>query len=435
MPNLGLIVHGNDNAVCGKLFVAKYNHMIVSGPIIDVKFMRINLVESTLAQEELEAVVTLFKNDCLTMGSKCVEFENAFTKFLNVKHAIMVNSGSSANLLAFFSIANPLINEFNTLPAVSSKDEIIVPALTWPTSVWPIIQIGCVPVFVDSDPNTLQMNLRAVESAITEKTKAICAAHILGNAIDLLQLKNLADKYHLWLIEDACESLGVRNHGKYVGTVGHFGTYSFYFSHHITTIEGGMIVTHDDQLADLLRSMRAHGWTRHMHSAENYHQAQPELDPRFFFVSTGFNVRPTEINAILGLSQLKKLNLFNQKRNFIKNKWDNDFKKLYSAKKLKMIQITDSTQSSLFGYSVLCESAMLKNEFQQYLEKHHIETRSIICGNLTRQPALKYHTYKIHGKLTGADHVMDRGLYWGIHPMMTSEQINYVSEIVLGFFK
>lgn len=397
--------------------------------------MRINLNESTLTQEELESVVTLFKNDQLTMGSKCSEFENAFAKFLNVKHAIMVNSGSSANLLAFFAIANPLLNEFNLLPTVAIQDEIIVPALTWPTSVWPIVQIGCVPVFVDSDPYTLQMDVCAVESAITEKTKAICAPHILGNAIDLLRLKKLADKYHLWLIEDACESLGVRNHGKYVGTVGHFGTYSFYFSHHITTIEGGMIVTHDAQLADLLRSMRAHGWTRHMHSAENYHQAQPELDPRFFFVSTGFNVRPTEINAVLGLSQLQKLNIFNQKRNVIKKKWDNDFKKLYSAKKLELIRTTDGTESSLFGYPVLCESTALKNALQRYLEKNYIETRPIICGNLTRQPALKYHAYKIHGKLTGADRVMDRGLYWGIHPMMTLEQINYVSETVLGFFK
>lgn len=397
--------------------------------------MKINLSENTLEQEELDSIIALFKKSQLTMGSNCAEFEKLFSKFLGVKHAIMVNSGSSANLLAFFAAANPVINKFGRLPPIPTQSEIIVPALTWSTSVWPIIQIGCIPVFVDSDPNTLQMDLNAVESAITSKTKAICAPHILGNAINLSKLKELAKKYNLWLIEDACESLGVKNNGQFVGTEGHFGTYSFYFSHHITTIEGGMIVTNHDDLADLLRSMRAHGWIRHLHNPDAHIKENPELDPRFLFISTGFNVRPTEINAVLGISQLKKLNTFNEKRNLIKTIWDHAFQHLQNTGILKGIEITEATDATLFGYPVLCESKILKNNLQKYLEKNNIETRPIICGNLTKQPALKHYPHKIHGKLHGADKVMDQGLYWGIHPTMTPEQINYVSKTVLEFFK
>lgn len=152
--------------------------------------MRINLNESTLDQKELDSVIALFTENKLTMGSKCIEFENYFAKSLGVKHAIMVNSGSSANLLAFFAITNPITNELGVLPTVLPGSEIIVPALTWSTSVWPIIQTGCVPVFVDSNPGTLQMDLTAVEAAITSKTKAICAPHILGSAIDLHHQNN-----------------------------------------------------------------------------------------------------------------------------------------------------------------------------------------------------------------------------------------------------
>lgn len=395
--------------------------------------MRIFLNESTLNQDELDHVIALFRDQTLTMGSKCAEFEAQFASQFGVKHAIMVNSGSSANLLAFFCAANPMVKEANILPTIAPQSEIIVPALTWSTSVWPIIQIGCTPVFVDSDPHTLQMKLEDVKAAITPKTKAICAPHILGNAIDLIALKKLADQYHLWLIEDTCESLGVKNNHHYAGTIGHFGTYSFYFSHHITTIEGGMIVTNDDVLADLLRSMRAHGWIRHMHNAKKYSDQYPELDSRFLFVSTGFNLRPTEINAVLGISQLKKLDAFNHKRRMIQAIWNDEFKKIQSE--LQPIAFTKNTDGALFGYPVLCKNASVKKSLQLHLENNGIETRPIICGNLTRQPALQHYHYRVHGKLAGADQIMDCGLYWGIHPMMSQDQIDYVSKTVLGFFQ
>lgn len=245
----------------------------------------------------------------------------------------------------------------------------------------------------------------------------------------------MADKHQLWLIEDACEALGVKNNDQFVGTIGNFGTYSFYFSHHITTIEGGMLVTNCDHLADIARYMRAHGWVRHMHNANHHIAENPEIDPRFLFVSTGFNVRPTEINAVLGLSQLKKLTAFNQKRNQIKAIWDNVFQSLHRNGDLTLMNIAPKTNAALFGYPVLCRTKQSRIVFQQYLENQKIETRPIICGNLTRQPALKHHTYRIHENLINANAIMERGLYWGIHPRMTPEQIEYVSRTVLNFFK
>ena len=196
-----------------------------------------------------------------------------------------------------------------------------------------------------------------------------------------------------------------------------------------------MLVTNHEGLAELTRSMRAHGWVRNMDSAKKYSQQYPELDPRFLFISTGFNVRPTEINGILGISQLQKLDKFNQKRNFIKSKWDADLKTLYDCNKLKIVKITDRTEAAPFGYPVLCENKIIRNAFQNYLEKHGIETRPIVCGNITRQPAMKYYAHRVYDELSGADKVMDCGIYWGLHPMMTDQQIDYVSSTILEFFK
>ena len=187
------------------------------------------------------------------LGKYCAAFEEDFAGYLGVSNAIMANSGSSANLLAFFALANPLLPVVPDRRRISPGDKVIVPAVTWSTTVWPIIQVGGIPVFVDSDPATLQMDVQAVEAAIDRKTVAICAVHILGNAVEIERLRELAERHGLWLIEDACESLGTRRNGKPVGTFGDLGTFSFFFSHHITTIEGGMVVTDDDDVADLLR--------------------------------------------------------------------------------------------------------------------------------------------------------------------------------------
>ena len=212
------------------------------------------------------------------MGKNCSAFEHEFSDYMGVKHSIYVNSGSSANLLGFFALRYPLENLETNKQLIKPGSEIIVPALTWSTTIWPIIQAGAVPVFVDSDPKTLQMKTDEVEKAITDRTIGICAVHILGNSVEITKIKALAESKNLWLIEDTCESLGVKNSGQYAGTFGDMGTYSFFFSHHMTSIEGGMIVTNNDQLADTFRSLRAHGWSRNLQSKDYFKKKYDHLD-------------------------------------------------------------------------------------------------------------------------------------------------------------
>jgi CDP-4-dehydro-6-deoxyglucose reductase, E1 len=397
--------------------------------------IKIPLNESTFSDKEIQAAIEVIKSQRLTMGDECLKFERQFSQYLGVKHAVMVNSGSSANLLAFFALANPLFAEMSSRNPLCPGDEVIVTALTWSTTIWPIVQIGCIPVFVDCNIQTLQVDVREIERAITPKTKAICLVHVLGNAAPVEEIKELAKKYNLLLIEDTCESLGVSRNGQYVGTFGDVGSFSFFFSHHITTIEGGMVVTNDDVLADIFRSMRAHGWTRHMHKKLEIEAQYPEIDPRFLFITSGFNLRPTEINAVIGQIQLKKLAEFNRRRNEIAAYWSRAFHELIAAEKMMPMQIVENTNSAWFGYPVLFQTEKIKNEIRSYLEANGVETRPIICGNMVKQPACKYFKYRIHNSLGNADRVMDCGLYWGLHPVMSETQVNYLVSIIMEYFK
>lgn len=398
--------------------------------------MKIPLNTSTFNELEINAAIDVLHSGFLTMGEKCFKFEDEFARYIGAKNAIYVNSGSSANLLAFFALVNSFCptSKFGG-QKLNPGDEVIVPAVTWSTTIWPVVQAGLTPVLVDSDPYTLQMDPNAVRKAITSKTKAICPVHVLGNAVQLNEISNISKEHKLWLIEDTCESLGTKYSDKYVGTYGDIGTYSFFFSHHITTIEGGMIVTNNDDMAELFRAMRAHGWTRHLKDRKKQENLYPEIDPRFLFITTGFNLRPTEINAAFGLQQLKKLSQFNQSRRDVTDFWITELDEIIKNGLIKPMQITENTIPTWFGFPIICESKKLRNGLQAHLEKNGIETRPIICGNLARQPALKSVNHRIASELTGADKVMDQGLFWGSHPMMTQEEKEYVLKVVKDFFK
>jgi len=397
--------------------------------------MRIPLNASTFGPEEIEAAIRVLKSDQITMGPLCLEFENVFAKYLNVKNAIFVNSGSSANLLAFFALANPAAVLPKGLRALKPGSEVLVPAVTWSTSVWPIVQAGGVPVLVDSDPRTLQMDVAKAEKEISDKTVGICTVHVLGNAVPWSPLQALAEKHNLWIMEDTCESLGTKHNGVFCGTRGLLGTYSFYFSHHITTIEGGMVVTNDDELAELLRVLRAHGWTRHLKNRQAVEARYPDVDPRFLFINTGFNLRSTEINAAFGLEQLKKLSGFNTRRAEIAESWRKSFATLTERGLLMPMTATEKTDCTWFGYPVLCQSTQIRNDLMSHLESSGIETRPVICGNLARQPAFKLIPHRTAADLSGADAIMDKGLFWGSHPMMQTEEIDYVTKTVRAFFE
>ena len=398
--------------------------------------IKIPLNKNTIGNAEKRALNKVFDSGYMTMGKITKKFERAFAQHLGVKHAIYVNSGSSANLLAFSAIQD---NDKFRKTSFDQKflkqgDEIIVPAVTWSTSIWPISQIGAKSVFVDSDPKTLQMNISAIKKAISKKTKAICMVHVLGNGGYIEEVKQICRKKKIWLIEDTCESLGVKKKNKYLGTFGDIGTYSFYFSHHITTVEGGMIVTNNDYIANKIYSLRSHGWTRDMFNAKEYENQFPEIDPRFLFVNVGYNLRSTDMNASIGLVQLKKLEKFNQKRHEIGKAWNKAFNHLKKNELIQPMEITKGTKASWFGFPVICKTRKMRDDLRKHLEKNGIETRPIICGNMTKQPGIKNIKYRISGKLSGADIIMDRGIFWGSSPDMTKSEVNYVIKVVNKFF-
>lgn len=392
--------------------------------------IRVPLADSTFTAQELADAAHVLQHGRLTMGEKCAEFERAFAKYTGRRFAIFTNSGSSANLLAFFGLSNPDYPAATTRRRWVPGGEVIVPALTWSTSIWPIVQAGYVPVFVDSDPLTLQMQPELVAAAVTDKTVAICVPHIMGNAVDLGQIYRIAEDHGLWVVEDCCEALGVRQGFSGldwpIGRHSDAATYSFYFSHHITTIEGGMVTTDDANLADILRAMRAHGWIRD--SADPMGTAailegSDTLDPRYLFVTTGFNLRPTEINGVLGLGQLKKLDMMNVRRSQIAGEFH---RAIGHRPGYQTMVPTNGTKTAPFGFTIICPDSLARIDLQSHLEQNGIETRSIVAGNMCRHPAMKRVNHRVHGDLSGADRVTDCGLYIGLHPTMNRDAINHV---------
>ncbi len=391
----------------------------------------IPLNASTFSDEETDAVLHVLRSTRVTMGSKCGEFERSFSEYFAGAETVFVNSGSSANLLAFFALANHAAPQPRKRRKFVVGSEVIVPAVSWSTTFWPIVQAGGVPVLVDSDPRTLQMKPHAMREAFSRKTVAVCPVHVLGNIVPMDEVMHFAEENDLWVIEDTCEALGARYEQKLAGTFGDLATFSFFFSHHITTIEGGMIVTRNSELAELLRCMRAHGWTRDLRNKQKVEELYPEIDPRFLFVNMGFNLRPTEINAAIGLIQLQKLAQFNQRRNEIASLWTQRFLPLIKNGVFYPMQTTERAELAAFGYPVICREPSIRKSLQHHLDKRGIETRPIICGNMARQPAMNHVSHRVSGDLKGADEIMDCGILWGLHPLMSAEDVDYVADTIL----
>jgi CDP-6-deoxy-D-xylo-4-hexulose-3-dehydrase len=389
------------------------------------------LADMSFGVEEVIEILDSLLTRNVTMGAKTAKFEKNFSEYVGVKHAIMVNSGSSANLLMFAALANPLREAGLRL---APGDEVLVPAVTWATTVWPITTSGCIPVLVDVDLRTLNMCVEATRSAITPKTKAVFVTHVLGNPADMDAFRNLTSEFDLILLEDACQALGSTYKGQHVGGFSMAASFSFFFSHHITTIEGGMIVTDDDELADLFRSLRAHGWIRNMEARKELAQAHPEIDEEFLFVNTGFNVRPTEVQAAFGLQQLPKLERFSVRRREIT--W-HFCQALGGLDGLQIIKPTEGADHAWFGFPVLLSTdrANERRSFLDHLKVAGIETRPILAGNIARQPAMRHVNHRIDQSLKNAQAVMDRGLYWSCYPGLTDMQIEHTIRTVTEYFK
>lgn len=390
----------------------------------------IRLHEPTFSTDEINAFLEPMLTTHVTMGKEVRKFEEQYAKEFGHKYGVMNNSGSSANLLAVAAIANPA-----TTNNLKAGDEVIVPSLSWSTTVWPLIQSNLIPVLVDCDPKTFNLDLNKVEAAITPKTKAIMLVHVYGNPCDMDALMALAKKHNLQVIEDTCESMGAYYKGKAVGTFGRVATFSFYFSHHITTLEGGITVTDDFELAETMRIMRAHGWTREADEHAKYVAKYPDIDPRFIFVNLGYNLRATECQARMGQVQLPKLAGFVDTRRANVETYRKNLSKYSDI--FDFQHETPDARSSWFGFSiVLKKNCPFKvKEISDYMKSKNIENRPIIAGNIGYHPVMKMYEHRMAGDQSASNNIMKNGFAFGCHQSMNEEAVNYVCGHVDQFVK
>lgn len=384
------------------------------------------LAADTLEAPEINAAKAVLDSGFYTMGRHVLAFERQFADWVGSPHAVMVNSGSSANLL----MVDALLRSTTGRPTVQAGDEVIVPGLAWPTTVWPLRQLGLVPVFVDVDPATLAIDLDSAEAAIGPRTCGMFLIHALGRAADRERYAAFCAAKGLTLLEDCCESLGAHSAGRHVGTTSLAGSFSFYFSHHVSTIEGGMIVTGDAGLADDLRGLRAHGWIRDRSDREDWIGRHPTLDRRFLFATMGYNVRPTEIQAAIGTVQLERLDDMLAGREALArdaHRWLEA-----SAPWLELIgseifsKGSPETRTSrehswmTLPLRLRADAPVARTAVMDCLERNGVETRPLIAGSLARHPAIEQVEHRIAPSLDVCDGLLENAFMIGCHPYVTS---------------
>jgi len=369
------------------------------------------------------------------IGKCASEFEKKFSKFLGTKQCVLANSGSSANLLAVESLQLP------------RGSEAITPATTFPTTINPLIQKGIKPVLMDIDPTTYNINASKLERAFSEKVKLLMIPHTLGNPNEMDKIMEFAQDHDLYVIEDSCDALGSQYDGKYVSTFGDLGTFSFYPAHHITMGEGGAIVTNNEELSLKVRSLR--DWGRacvcqvctialnpNAYCPLRFMKTPlPDYDKRFTYITVGYNLKPLDLQAAIGLQQLQRLPQFMQKRK-------QNFRKLYAelSKFEDYFIVPESMPKAqpcwfAFPITVKEKAPFTRKDIVDYLEKHHIATRPLFAGNILRQPAYRDMNCRIVGKLDNSDRVMTSSFFVGVHPGLAEEMLEYMVDTFEGFMK
>ena len=387
------------------------------------------LIENPYRKSDINEALKVLKSRRLTIGPITDKFQNSFTKKLGSNFSLMVNSGSSANLLALQCLINPYRKK-----RLKPGDEVLIPSLCWSTSLWPIIQSGLKPKFVDIDLDSLNINLNDLKKKISKKTKAILIVHVLGNCVDMSELMRIVKKHNLILIEDTCESLGTKYKNKYLGTFGDFSSFSFYSSHQISSGEGGMICCKNNDDHEIIKSLRAHGWSRGLKNEKKIAAANKHLDSRFIFYNSGFNLRSTDIAASIGLNQFKDIDQFIKKRSINRDKILKIFKKkIKMMKYLSFIDANNHVKASWFGIPILLSKKINRNKFLKKIEKLGVETRPIISGNFLKQPSIK--KYKLNKKTNfkNSDIVNNHGFFIGL-PTSTISDKN-IKKLVGAFEK
>lgn len=386
------------------------------------------LALSSWSKSEKTAIKKVIDSGNFTMGKKVLEFEEIFSKYVGSKFSVMCNSGSSANLLM---IAALFYRKNNKL---KKGDEVIVPAVSWSTTYSPLYQYGLKIKFVDIDKETLNFDLKKLKNAITNKTKAILAVNLLGNINDYESIKKMIEGTDIILLEDNCESLGAKLNGKQAGTFGIMGTYSTFFSHHICTMEGGLVVTDDKELYHILLSLRAHGWTRNL--PKNNEVCSEKSDNNFFemyrFILPGYNLRPLEISGAIGIEQIKKFDKFlnNRRKNakYFYKKIAKKYEKYFFFQK-------EIGESSFFGFSIICKNNV-REELIQFLTENSVECRPIVTGNFAKNDVVKkYYDYEIFDNLENANLIDKNGFFVGNHHFYMKKEIDYLDNLLEVFFK
>lgn len=379
----------------------------------------------------------------LTSGKYTTQFERKFADYLGVRYCSLVNSGSSANLLAFMALTSPLLGERQVRPG----DEMITVAAGFPTTVTPAIQYGVIPVFIDVTIPQYNLNVEQLEKALSPRTKVVMAAHTLGNPFNLREVRQFCDRHHLWLIEDNCDALGskyvIDGKEQYTGTIGDIGTSSFYPPHHMTMGEGGAVYTDDPLLHKCIRSLR--DWGRDCicasgqdnlcgHRFDGQYGELPEgYDHKYVYSHFGYNLKATDMQAAVGCAQLEKLPDFVERRQY-------HFDRLYHLleglqDQLILPEACENSVPSWFGFPITCKNGVERKQVVTFLEKHGIQTRMLFAGNLTKHPCFNQmrregRGYRIAAELVHTDRIM-RDTFWiGVYPRLTDEMIDYMGEMI-----
>ncbi|MFY8069251.1 MAG: DegT/DnrJ/EryC1/StrS family aminotransferase [Flavobacterium sp.] len=380
------------------------------------------LASSTWDEKEIEAINGVIAKDMYTMGEGVKQFEDDFSNFVNSKYAVMVNSGSSANLIAVAAMF------YTKNPKLKRGDEVIVPAVSWSTTYYPLYQYGLKLKFVDVDLHTLNFDLDQLKLAVTDNTKMILAVNLLGNPNNFDAIKEIIGSRDIILMEDNCESMGAEFKGKQTGTFGLVGTFSTFFSHHMATMEGGLIVTDDEEMYHVMICLRAHGWTRHLPKENQIsNKSDNWFEESFRFLLPGYNVRPVEMSGVIGVEQLKKLPSFLEQR----RKNAELFISLFADTKDFYIQ-KDIDSSSWFGFSFIIkpESNLNRLNIVKKLEENYIDCRPIVTGDFTKNEVLKYFDCEIFGEMKNAQYLDKNGFFVGNHQIDLTEEIKHLHRVL-----
>ena len=367
------------------------------------------LVDNPYRTKDINQAIKVLRSSKITSGPKTLEFQSKFSKKIKTNYSLLVNSGSSANLLAIQCLINPYRKR-----RLKHGDQILIPSLCWSTSLWPIIQSGLKPKFVDVEKETLNLDLNDLRKKISKNTKGIMLVHVLGNSTNMNDLMNMIKKHNLILIEDTCESLGTTYKNKYLGTFGEFSSFSFYSSHQISSGEGGMICCKNEEDFEIIKSLRAHGWSRGLKYEKKIAKNNKQLDKRFIFYNSGFNLRSTDISASIGLSQFKDLDKFIKVRRANRNLIIRIFQKKKINNFFNIINENKYVKPSWFGIPILISKNLKRDKIINNLEKKGIETRPIISGNFLRQPSIKKYKLNKKVKVKNAEYINQKGFFIGL---------------------